>query len=258
MTEKQQLMDALAAPFPAARLKFRVGARTKSKERGIALPYVDPRDYIARLNEVLGLDWEDEEVITYAAGRVTVQYRLTLHVGDETRTRTGDGECADLQDENAVTTASAQAFKRACVKFGLGAGLYDIPRQWVALKNERYLPDQTVAALRRAYAQWVESGTWSFDDARPSRRASTPQPPKVSKKPQRTKASKTPQSQPQAARENGANGGSTGGITLHFGKYEGKTLRQVLQEDPDYVAYLADKAYDDTVRQAAATMVQAA
>jgi hypothetical protein len=68
----------------------------------------------------------------------------------------------------------------------------------------------------------------------------------------------TPQPQPQAAHENDAKSGSSGGITLHFGKYEGKTLQQVLQEDPDYAAYLADKAYDDTVRQAAISMVQAA
>ena len=249
MSQKQQSMDALAAPFPADRLKFRVGARTKNKERGIALPYVDPRDYIARLNAVLGLDWEDEEVITYDANRVTVQYRLTLHVDGESRTRTGDGECVDLRNENAVTIAAAQAFKRACVKFGLGAEIYDIPRQWVGLKNQRYIPDQTATALRRAYAQWVATGKWSFGDARPPQRASQPQPPKVARK------AKSPQPQSQAARENGA---KSGGITLHFGKYEGKTLQQVLQEDPDYVAYLADKAYDDTVRQAAISMVQAA
>jgi hypothetical protein len=28
-----------------------------------------------------------------------------------------------------------------------------------------------------------------------------------------------------------------------LGKYEGNTLQQVLPEDPDYVAYLAEKAY---------------
>ncbi len=252
MSEKQKLIDALAAPFPADRIKFRVGARTKNKERGIALPYVGPCDYYARLNAVLGLDWEDEEVITYDANRVTVQYRLTLHVAGESRTRTGDGECADLRDENAVTIAAAQAFKRACVKFGLGAEIYDLPRQWVALKNERWIPDPTAAALQRAYAQWVETGKWSFGDSRPPQRASTPQSPKVAQK------SKSPQPQQPAARESGANSGGSGGITLHFGKYAGKTLRQVLQEDSDYVAYLADKAYDDTVRQAAATLVPAA
>jgi hypothetical protein len=248
MSEKQKIMDALAVPFPANRLKFRVGARTKNKDRGIALPYVDARDYYARLNEVLGLDWEDEETISYDGNRVTVKYRLTLHISDESRTRTGDGECSDLRDENAVTTASAQAFKRACVKFGLGAGLYDIPRQWVELRNKRYIPDPTKVKLRRAYAQWIESGQWSFGDRRPPQRTSQPQ---------QQKGPKKASSQPQRKATHG-NGHGAAGITLHFGKYEGKTLQQVLREDPDYVAYLADKAYDDTVRQAAASIVPAA
>jgi hypothetical protein len=247
MSEKQKIMDALAAPFPPERLKFRVGARTTSKERGIALPYVDMRDYIDRLNEVLGFDWEDEETISYSAKRVTVKYRLTMHVDGESRTRTGDGECADLSDENAVTTASAQAFKRACVKFGLGAALYELPQQWVDLKNQRYIPGQAKAQLRRAYAQWIESGNWAFGNRRPPQRASQPQ--------QKSSEKKPPQPQQKAGRGKSSD---VAGLTLHFGKYEGQTLRQVLQEDPDYVAYLADKAYDDTVRQAAANMMQAA
>jgi len=36
-----------------------------------------------------------------------------------------------LEDENCFTVASAQAFKRACVAFGLGRYLYDLPKdQW--------------------------------------------------------------------------------------------------------------------------------
>lgn len=83
MSEKQTIMKALAAPFPADKVKFRVGARNDPKTRGIALPYVDMRDYIDRLNEALGFDWEDEETISYDAHRVTVKYRLTIHIGNE-------------------------------------------------------------------------------------------------------------------------------------------------------------------------------
>lgn len=269
MTPKPKIMEALAAPFPADRIKFRVGARNDPKTRGIALPYVDARDYYARLNEVLGLDWEDEELITYDAARVTVKYRLTLRVGDETRTRTGDGECADLRDENAVTTAAAQAFKRACVKFGLGADLYELPRQWVDIKNERYIPGRTKNELRRAYARWIETDNWTFGSNGSSHGRPT-QPKKPLKQ----------QSDEKVKEDHGAITLSFGkykgqtlqqvlqedpeyfkyladkaaGMTLNFGKYQGQKLQQVLQEDPDYIAYLADKAYDDEVRQAAASM----
>ncbi len=275
MSEKQKIMAALAAPFPADRVKFRVGARTKSKDRGIALPYVDMRDYIARLNEVLGLDWEDEEIITYEAQRVTVKYRLTLHVGDESRTRTGDGECTDLRDENAVTTASAQAFKRACVKFGLGVALYEMPRQWVDLQNKRYIPGQTKMQLRRTYAQWIETGEWALGVGKRASRATS-----TSKQPAPPNGNGNGNGRSETLTLSfGKYQGKTlqqvlqedpdyityladkaGGLTLDFGKYEGKTMQQVLQEDPDYITYLADKAYDDKVRQAAASLslVQAA
>ena len=95
-----------------------------------------------------------------------------------------------------------------------------------------------------------KSGQWSFDHRCPPSPASSQ--PQQQNAAQQTSAP----AQEKAARQNGDNNGA--GVTLHFDKYEGKTLQQVLQEDPDYVAYLADKAYDDTVRQAAASMVQAA
>jgi hypothetical protein len=38
-------------------------------------------------------------------------------------------------DENALTRAEAQAFKRACSCFGLGRYFYDLPRTWVDLDD---------------------------------------------------------------------------------------------------------------------------
>jgi hypothetical protein len=40
-------------------------------------------------------------------------------------------------DENALTRAEAQAFKRACSCFGLGRYFYDLPRTWVDLDDNR-------------------------------------------------------------------------------------------------------------------------
>lgn len=61
-------------------------------------------------------------------------------------TRSDVGE-APATDENTATTALAQAFKRACVKFGLGAYLYRLPRLWVKYDGQR--KRFTDAALRR-------------------------------------------------------------------------------------------------------------
>ena len=53
---------------------------------------------------------------------------LSLKVSARTA---GTGE-SDAVDENAITSAEAQAFKRAATRFGLGRYLYDLPKnQWV-------------------------------------------------------------------------------------------------------------------------------
>jgi hypothetical protein len=91
---------------------------------------VDLRHYIDRLNEVAGPDWSDEYQVQ-DGGKVVV-CRLTI--GGITRSDVGE---AKPNDENTATTALAQAFKRACVKFGLGAYLYRLPRTWVPYDPQR-------------------------------------------------------------------------------------------------------------------------
>jgi hypothetical protein len=124
-----QILAALAEPFPSEEVEFKPGALNSDKTKALALAYVDSRPYIQRLNLVCP-DWQDEYLITLLPDRVAVLCRLTVNG----ITRTGDGECllsaGEKAEENAVTTASAQAFKRACVKFGLGAYLYALPQVW--------------------------------------------------------------------------------------------------------------------------------
>ena len=45
------------------------------------------------------------------------------------RVREDVGE-ARAEDANTMTSAAAQAFKRACAKFGLGRYLYHLPQTW--------------------------------------------------------------------------------------------------------------------------------
>ena len=119
------LLKALAEPFPADEVAFKPGAINRERTKALALAYVDSRVYIERLNRVVSGGWQDEYTIHNIGDRVVVVCSLTI----QGVTRTGDGECP-MDDPNAVTTASAQAFKRACVKFGLGAYLYHLPQVW--------------------------------------------------------------------------------------------------------------------------------
>jgi hypothetical protein len=121
----------------------------------MAVAHADPRAYIDRLNEVLGPDgWGQELTFTVTpynkfipgkkpwgapadapipedksvpGNKVLCICRLTIKdVG--TKSSSGD---EDASDENAATSAEAQAFKRACMQFGLGRYLYDLPKQTV-------------------------------------------------------------------------------------------------------------------------------
>jgi hypothetical protein len=54
-----------------------------------------------------------------------------------TRTDVGEEVLGSGGQSNELTSAIAQAFKRACVKFGLGAYLYSLPQEWVDYDGQR-------------------------------------------------------------------------------------------------------------------------
>lgn len=130
------IFERLAEPFPAKAIHWRVGSRTKDKTKGTALAYLDARDVMDRLDEVLGPEnWEDYYQET-SSGRVVCS--LTIRVGDRVVTKSDAAGDTQVEGEKG---AVSDAFKRAAVKFGLGRYLYRLPTEWVALKNERYLSE---------------------------------------------------------------------------------------------------------------------
>lgn len=139
-----KMLGDLAQPFDAASIQWKPGATSKDKSKALALAYADTRDYLDRLDQVAGPNWSDDYQVLDGGRRVVC--RLTI-CGT---TRTDVGECAD-NDQNTTTSASAQAFKRACSKFGLGRFLYRTGRQWVEYDAQRktFTP-AALAQLRRS------------------------------------------------------------------------------------------------------------
>lgn len=126
------LLEQLSVPFAKEDVAWRAGATSRDKKRAQALPYAEPRVYEDRLNEVCPGDWS---VIFKPWGESRLICELTLH--GVTRSSTGE---FDDGKKNAIaegTVAEAQAFKRACSKFGLGRYLYEIPIQWVDYDEEK-------------------------------------------------------------------------------------------------------------------------
>ena len=84
------------------------------------------------------------------SGKVLVTCTVTI-LGIGSHSGTGE-EWAD--DDNGMTSADAQAFKRACSCFGLGRYFYDIQAVWVDLDQNRQ-PTRTPA-----FFAWALPENW--------------------------------------------------------------------------------------------------
>ena len=116
------LLADLSQPFPASAIYWRAGSVSRDKQKAQALPYAEPRVYEDRLNAVCPDLWS---VSFRPWGETRIICDLTI--GELTRSSTGE----ENEGFAPGTAAEAQAFKRACVKFGLGRYLYDVPIHWV-------------------------------------------------------------------------------------------------------------------------------
>ncbi len=153
----QQTLDLIKSKlsecFDPEDIKWLPGTTNKDRTSAQAMAYADPRAYMDRLNEVVGPENWSKEFRTLTAtgfdrvkegwgnaedkvfpnqGKLLVTCRLTIKgIG-----ATEDVGEAELTDPNAHTVAAAQAFKRACVQFGMGRYLYDLPKVWCDFDNK--------------------------------------------------------------------------------------------------------------------------
>ena len=148
----EDVASRLTEPFDPKDVQWRAGSVSRDKKRAQALAYAEPRVYEDRLNEVLGADWE---VMFEPWGEQRLTCTLTLWLENQTgervairRSSTGEFDAGDRI--SAGPTAEAQCFKRACVKFGLGRYLYDLPACWVGYDEASRRLTETPALPRSA------------------------------------------------------------------------------------------------------------
>jgi hypothetical protein len=145
--ELESLLEQLEDPFDPSEIKWRVTHTTRDGSRGAVVAFADPRAYTDRLNRIFTPSgwtrtYDVSEVTSLSrikrekmiqTGKVLVTSALAIGT---LGTHTGCGEeWAD--EENALTRAEAQAFKRACICFGLGRYLYNFVEMWVPLNEYR-------------------------------------------------------------------------------------------------------------------------
>lgn len=248
----RETLERLAAPFPLDAHYFKPGV--VSGDRAMALVYVDSRQYMRRLDDVVGPHWEDHTDTEVTEDGVVLTCTVTIHG----RQRGDVGE-EEARDDNTATSASAQAFKRACSKWGVGRYLYDVPKIWAdfdpesgrftrgGYKHLRNKLAQHLAALSSGNSTPATSqpshGTRSDGGSNGGNGAA-----KVSK-------DEIPSVSDEATRR-------ARSIKIDFGKYAPEnggsvTLGEIYDRDHHYVAgYLAEKAQERRVRLAAMYLAQ--
>ncbi len=164
MTDLNSAIRELRRPFTPAAVQLKIQTNPKQRQDGswgkaLIVTFMDSRMCAERLNSVVPGDWSDEYEPMFATGGGAAGVVCRLTVCGQTR--------SDVGFEDQITTDMglkglySDAFKRACVKFGIGAYLYALPKMYVDKTdlNQRgkswYLSDQTERKLKQQYAQHI-------------------------------------------------------------------------------------------------------
>ena len=118
----REQLEQLRKPFPANKISFKCQTKPNEKGNSLVVAYIDARDVMERLDDVVGGEWSDRyEKIEGGKGLMCY-----LTVCGVTRADVG----ADDNENEPAKSAVSDAFKRAAVKFGVGRFLYDLPKMW--------------------------------------------------------------------------------------------------------------------------------
>lgn len=122
------IFKQLAAPFPPEKIHWRVGATKKDKSAGMALAYIDSRDVMQRLDDVVGPEnWQNR--YPHAGGKTCCEIGIKID-GEWVWKSDGAGD-TDVEGDKG---AFSDSFKRAAVQFGVGRYLYGLGATWVEIE----------------------------------------------------------------------------------------------------------------------------
>lgn len=158
--QREEIIAKLTAPFRLEEVNWRVISTTKDKKKGLIAPFLRTGYILDRLNSALGFGRWNKRLgeirldVTTKDGTVRSKIAMTCQleipgVGLNAST----GECW-AEEDNAVTSCEAQAFKRAAQNLGIGAYLFRIPKFWADIDQHKSIVDSP--AFREAAARALD------------------------------------------------------------------------------------------------------
>lgn len=164
------LFKKLSIPFPASKVHWRIGNKSKDKNKASALAYIDARDVMDRLDAVVGAEnWKDDytaesprKVRKYCKKTNAYYYEeICGRVKCMLSIRSEGGEWITKSDAAGETNVEGEkggysdALKRAAVKFGIGRDLYKIKSfyypidEWGKFTETPKLPKEYLSKLQK-------------------------------------------------------------------------------------------------------------
>lgn len=136
--ETVKIMDQLKIPFAPDKLHWRVGSTNKKAEerrtgnksapptKGIALAYINARDCMKRLDDVVGPEnWQREHPENGIC-------RVGINIAGEWVWKTDVSGETKIEAEKG---GASRAFCRACANWGIGRYLYYLTNTWCPLNQ---------------------------------------------------------------------------------------------------------------------------
>lgn len=145
MSNTEEMMNKLRAPFGPDRIEWRVGSCGEKSDGSVwarCLAYIDNRAAMERLDEVYGMNWSHSEEFKQIGGQAVCTVTITIESRNEAaggvalfpyRTVTGSCCVEANGDIDPFKSAASGAMKRAVVNLGIGRYLYDLPEAWAVI-----------------------------------------------------------------------------------------------------------------------------
>lgn len=130
----EEIAQALSAPFESSEVKFK--PQSISGNRALAVPFVDARVVMDRLDDVLGVfNWKDSYTVLPDGAVIC---RLEIRIDGEWIGKEDVGGESEQPDEGDRRKAAfSDSLKRAAVKVGVARYLYRQKPQWVDYDPQR-------------------------------------------------------------------------------------------------------------------------
>lgn len=157
----REILEQLRKPFPASKISFKCQTKPSEKGNSLVVAYIDARDVMDRLDEVVGPDWSTR--FEWIGDKAVMCY---LTVCGVTRADVSGQD----SDNEPVKSAVSDALKRAAVNFGIGRFLYDLPKMWAkarAAGKSFVLEDGEIERLRREVDNYLAGKRSSASSANP-------------------------------------------------------------------------------------------